>query len=302
MSVAGGFEKAIERGLKVGCQTVQIFTKSNNQWGADPITERQATRFRRAVKDSGIAPVFAHTAYLINVGSPEKELHQRSKEALQVEVERATALGLSFIVLHPGSHKETNEESCLKRIAQTVAWVMDQTRGSLVKVLYEIAAGQGSSVGYRFEHLATLLRLTDRPERIGICLDTCHLFTAGYDLRTKASYEKTFQEFDRVVGLKYLQAMHLNDSKKELGSRVDRHEHIGQGQIGLEGFRLLMNDERFRSIPMVLETPKDDQILAEDVMNLKTLRSLVDPGRPQKGHPTLTFQGARLSPSGTSPS
>ena len=179
ISIAGGFERAIERGLKTGCDTVQIFTKSNNQWEAPPIRPEDAKRFQEAVRRSKIGPVFSHTAYLINAGSPEKEIHERSREALRVEVERATALGLAFIVLHPGSHKETDEESCLKRIAETVAWVVDKTAGSSVKVLYEIAAGQGSAVGYRFEHLAMLLKLTARLDRVGLCMDTCHLFAAG---------------------------------------------------------------------------------------------------------------------------
>ena len=275
MSVAGGFHLAVERGLRVGCQTIQIFTKSNNQWDALPISAESVKQFQKSMKESGIGPVFAHTAYLINVGSPEKETYERSKKALKVEVERATTLGLAFIVLHPGSHKETGEEACLKRIAETVAWVLDRTKGSSVKVLYEIAAGQGSAVGHRFEHLNTLLKLTEHPDRTGICLDTCHLFAAGFDLRTEAAYQKTMDEFDRIVGLKTIQAIHLNDSKKELGARVDRHEHIGEGQIGLEGFRSLMNDPRLSHVPMVLETPKDEKTLAEDVMNLKTLRGLI---------------------------
>ena len=274
MSVAGGFHLAIERGLRAGCQTMQIFTKSNNQWDALPISPESAKKFKNAVKDSGIGPVFAHTAYLINAGSPEKETYERSKEALKVEVERATVLGLAFIVLHPGSHKETGEEACLKKISETVAWVLDQTKGSAVKVLYEIAAGQGSAVGHRFEHLATLLKLTGHPDRIGICLDTCHLFAAGYDLRTAAAYARTMEDFNRIVGLKAIQAVHLNDSKKELGERVDRHEHIGKGQIGLEGFRCLLNDPQLHQVPMVLETPKDEETLAEDVMNLEILRGL----------------------------
>ena len=276
MSIAGGFEKAIERGLRVGCDTIQIFSKSNNQWDAAPITDEQATRFREAMKAGGIQPVFSHTAYLINVGSPDSQTQQRSKKALQVEVERATALGLSFVVLHPGSHKETGEDECLKKIAGSVADILRATAGSPVKVLYEIAAGQGSCVGHRFEHLAELLKLTGHPDRVGICLDTCHLFAAGYDIRTPAAYKKTFEEFDRVVGIKRVEAVHLNDSKKELGSRVDRHEQIGQGQIGLEAFRCLMNDKRFAHLPMVLETPKDDETMAEDVMNLKLLRGLVN--------------------------
>ncbi len=275
MSVAGGFHLAVERGLRVGAQAIQIFTKSNNQWDAVPISAESALEFQRAVKGSGIGPVFAHTAYLINVGSPDKETFERSKKALKMEVERAAALGLSFIVLHPGSHKETGEEACLRKVAGTVGWVLDQTKGSSVKVLYETAAGQGSCVGHRFEQMAALLKLTGHPDRTGICLDTCHLFAAGYDLRTKAAYEETMGEFDRIVGLKAVRAVHLNDSKKELGSRVDRHEHIGRGFIGREGFRFLINDPRLNHVPMVLETPKDEKTLAEDVMNLKTLRGLI---------------------------
>ncbi len=275
MSIAGGFERSIERGLKVGAQTIQIFSKSNNQWKAAPIAAAQAKAFQRALKESSIHPVFAHDAYLINVGSPKKETHQLSKEALRVEVERATVLGLAFVVMHPGAHMDSGEEVALKRIAETVSWVLKKTAGSPVKVLYENAAGQGSAVGYRFEHLKTLLDLTGPSDRVGICLDTCHLFAAGYDLRTPEAYEKTFAEFDRVVGIKRLCAIHLNDSKRELGSRVDRHEHIGKGAIGLTAFRCLMNDPRLKKVPMVLETPKDDQTLAEDLMNLKTLRGLI---------------------------
>ena len=274
MSIAGGHEKAIERGLSVGCQTIQIFSKSNNQWDAPPITEAQAERFKQAVTRSGVGPVFAHTAYLINVGSPEKRVWSRSRSALKTEVERATALGLPFIVHHPGSHKETGEQEGIRRITEAARWVIDQTPKSRVKVLFEIAAGQGACIGHRFEHLAELLRQTARPERTGICLDTCHLFAAGYDIRTKAAYERTMAELDRVVGIKNVLAVHLNDSKKELGCRVDRHEHIGKGQIGLEGFRCLMNDKRFARVPMVLETPKDEEC-TEDKVNLKVLRGLV---------------------------
>ena len=293
MSVAGGFDLAIERGLKAGCQAVQIFSKSNNQWDAPPIRPEDAERFKAAAAKSGIGPVFAHTAYLINIGSPEKAGWTRSRSALKTEVERATALGLPFIVHHPGSHKETGEEAGIKRIADAARWVIDQTPKSTVKILFEIAAGQGACIGHRFEHLAEILRLTARPERTGICLDTCHLFAAGYDIRTQAAYEKTMAELDRVVGIKKVLAVHLNDSKKELGCRVDRHEHIGKGEIGLEAFRCLMNDKRFAGVPMVLETPKDsrrptnkedtvgggrERVSAPDqldIMNLKTLRGLV---------------------------
>lgn len=308
MSVAGGFDRALERGRKVGCQTVQIFTKSNNQWQAPPITREQAGAFARAVKESGIGPVFAHSAYLINVGSPDKATFERSKQALKVELERASALGLAFLVLHPGSHKETGEEKCLQRIAAAARWALDQAPKSPVRLLYETAAGQGSCVGHRFEHLDQLLQRTGRPERTGICLDTCHLFAAGYDFRTPAAYERTMAELDRVVGLTQVKAVHLNDSKKELGSRVDRHEHIGQGRIGLEGFRCLLNDPRLGEVPMVLETPKDEEC-TEDVMNLKVLRGLLIEKREKRGRSTLGHSSllelssdrTRLSQSGASP-
>ncbi len=275
MSVAGGFSKSIERGLKVGCQTIQIFTKSNNQWAAPPIAPAAAEQFAEAVRESGIKPVFAHAAYLINLGSPDLETAQRSKQALKVELERAATLGLSFLVLHPGSHKGDGEVEGLRRIAAAAAWALDQIKNSSVRLLYEIAAGQGSCLGHRFEHLAELLRLTGRPDQTGICLDTCHLFAAGYDLRTPSAYRRTMEEFDRIVGLEQVRVVHLNDSKKEIGSRVDRHEHIGQGKIGLEGFRCLLNDRRLAHVPMVLETPKDEEC-TEDVMNLKTLRRLLE--------------------------
>ena len=274
MSIAGGFEKAIERGLGVGCETIQIFSKSNNQWAAPPISDEQAAAFKQAAQKSGIGPVFAHSAYLINIGSPDSKTHEQSKQGLKTELERAERLGLAFLVLHPGAHKDTGEEECIKRIAKTAAWALEQTEPSKVKLLYETAAGQGSCVGHRFEQLAQLLELTGHPERAGICFDTCHVFAAGYDLRTKEAYEATMREFDRVVGLKRLQVFHLNDSKKELGCRVDRHEHIGKGKIGLEGFRCLMNDKRLNKLPMVLETPKDEEY-AEDKMNLAVLRGLI---------------------------
>ena len=274
MSIAGGFFRSVERGRKIGCRTIQIFSKSNNQWAAPPIAPEAVEQFTDAVRKSGIQPVFAHAAYLINLGSADSTTAQRSKQALKTELERATTLGLSFLVLHPGSCKGDGEAEGLKQIASAAAWALDQVKGASVRLLYEIAAGQGSCLGHRFEHLADLLRLTGRPDQTGVCLDTCHLFAAGYDLRSESSYRKTMEEFDRIVGLEKVKVVHLNDSKKELGSRVDRHEHIGQGKIGLEAFRCLLNDRRFSHVPMVLETPKDEEC-TEDVMNLKTLRGLL---------------------------
>ncbi|OGW90829.1 MAG: deoxyribonuclease IV, partial [Omnitrophica bacterium RIFCSPHIGHO2_02_FULL_63_14] len=219
-------------------------------------------------------PCFAHSAYLINLGSPDPGTATRSEQALRVELERAESLGLAFLVLHPGARKESGEEECLQRIAAAASRALKATAGAKVQLLYETAAGQGTCVGHRFEQLATLLTLTTPAARVGICFDTCHVFAAGYDLGTKDGYAQVMAEFDRLVGLDRIQAFHLNDSKKPLGSHVDRHEHIGQGAIGLTAFRCLMNDARLRRVPMVLETDKDDDC-AEDVMNLKVLRRLV---------------------------
>ena len=274
MSIAGAFTHAIEMGLKVGCDTIQLFTKSNHQLYAPPITTTQATEFRRAAADSGITPCFAHSAYLINLGSPDPGTAKRSEQALRVELERAESLGLAFLVLHPGAHKDSGEEECLIRIAAAASRALKATAGAKVQLLYETAAGQGTCVGHRFEQLATLLKLTAPADRVGICFDTCHVFAAGYDLSTKDGYAQVMAEFDRLVGLDRLRAVHLNDSKKPLGSHVDRHEQIGQGAIGLTAFRCLMNDPRLRHVPMVLETPKDNDC-TEDVANLRTLRRLV---------------------------
>ncbi|PIQ82602.1 MAG: deoxyribonuclease IV [Candidatus Omnitrophica bacterium CG11_big_fil_rev_8_21_14_0_20_64_10] len=277
MSVAGGFEKAIERGTEVGCRTIQLFTKSNNQWRAAPISAEQADTFRKAWKASPIGPILSHTAYLINIGSPNPETFEKSKAALLVEMQRAETLGLDFLVLHPGARLDSDEKACLKQIAKTAAWVIRQTPKASVRLLYETSAGQGSTVGHTFEQLAELLAQTGAPDRTGICLDTCHIFAAGYDIRTPAAYEKTMKHFDRTVGLAQVRAVHLNDSKKELNCRVDRHEHIGQGKIGLAGFRCLLSDSRLNRAPMVLETPKDETC-AEDKMNLKVLRGLIGRG------------------------
>ena len=274
MSTAGGFPRAIEMGLTVGCETIQLFTKANTQWAAPPIPAPAAAAFRQAAAASGIAPCFAHSAYLINLGSPDPTLAGRSEAALRVELERAEQLGLAFVILHPGSHIGTGADPCLERIAAAAARVLTATAGARVQLLYETAAGQGSAVGDRFEHLATLLARTGRPERVGVCFDTCHVFAAGYDLRTRAAYAQTMQAFDQLVGLRWIRAVHLNDSQRPLGARVDRHEQIGQGAIGLTAFRCLLNDPRLADVPMVLETPKD-AACTEDVRNLALLRGLI---------------------------
>ena len=274
MSVAGGLVTALERGSQVGCQTMQIFTKNNTQWQASALTQAIATQFKEEWKKTSIHSIFAHASYLINLGSPDKELYRKSTMALIDELQRCEKLGLSFLVLHPGAAMDRPVEEALDRIAKAIDFAFQQTAGFQVLLLLENTAGQGSSVGHTFEHLGTLIKSVHEKKRLGVCFDTCHAFAAGYDFRTKESYEKTFSHFDKVIGLPQLKAFHLNDSKKELHCRVDRHEHIGKGQLGLSAFRLLLNDTRFSHIPMVLETPKGKECL-EDIENLKVLRSLI---------------------------
>ncbi len=274
MSIAGGVDKAVLRGAGIGCETIQIFTKNTNQWRAKPLGPEEISRFQEARARTGIEPIFAHTSYLINLGSPQEELWERSLASLLLEMERCAALGLPYLVMHPGAHLGAGEEAGLDRITRALNEILARTEESGVMVLLEVTAGQGSNLGWRFEHLARLLEDSFYPERLGVCFDTCHAFAAGYDLRTPEAYAKTFDEFERIIGIRQLKAVHLNDSRGELGSRLDRHEHIGLGRIGLEAFRLLLNDPRLRSLPMVLETPKGPD-MKEDVQNLATLRSLL---------------------------
>ncbi len=274
MSIAGGLTRAVERGCAVGCEAIQIFTKNSNQWRAKPLTDGEAQEFRKELAKEKIQFAFAHDSYLINLASPSEDLLGRSREAFLDEMERAEKLGLRFVVLHPGAHLGTGEAAGIERISRSFDWIFERTPGYRVKVLIETTAGQGTNLGHRFEQIRDMMDGVRENDRLGVCVDTCHLLAAGYDLRTKAGYEKTFDDFDRIVGLKRILAFHLNDSKKPLGSRVDRHEHIGKGFLGLEPFRLLLNDSRFKGVPMVLETPKgkDD---TWDRENLRLLRSLL---------------------------
>lgn len=273
MSIAGGIHKAFERGLTAGCRTIQVFLKNSNQWNARDLTPEDKELYRAAARSAGIAPVLAHSSYLINLASPDRALHRKSVAAFVQELERARFLGIPGLVVHPGAHRGSGEESGICLIAEA----LDTALASVpppVKVLLETTAGQGSSLGHKFEHLAAILDRVRNGGRVAFCVDTCHVFAAGYDIRTAAGYRKTMREFDRLVGVGKIGAFHVNDCLKPLGSRVDRHTHIGQGFIGLEAFRCLVNDRRFASIPKILETPKGED-LREDVMNLKTLRSLV---------------------------
>jgi deoxyribonuclease-4 len=276
MSISGGIAKSFARGLQVGCEAMQIFTKSDRQWAAKPLLPEDVSAFKAERERSGIAHVVVHDSYLINLAAPGDELWEKSIAAFGHELERCEALGIPAIVTHPGAHTGSGEEAGLEREAVALNRLFERGVGGDTVVLLETTAGQGSCLGNRFEHLARLFELVPHHERLGVCVDTCHIFAAGYDIRTPATYAATFAELERVVGLERVRCIHLNDSQKGLGSRVDRHSHIGQGEIGLEAFRLIVNDPRFRAVPMIIETPKGDD-MAEDVTNLSLLRSLVAP-------------------------
>jgi deoxyribonuclease-4 len=276
MSIAGGYYHAIEAAEKYRCQALQIFTKNSNQWNAKPLTDEEVALFRKEYKKSGLRLAMAHDSYLINLASPDETLYRKSIEAFVVEYERSERLGLRYLVTHPGSHLDSSEEAGLERVAKALDEVHRRCPGFRVQVLLENTAGQGSNLGHRFEHLAKILSLVAEPNRVGVCLDTCHTFAAGYSLGSEREYGSTMREFDRILGLKRLRAFHLNDSQKPQGSRVDRHAHIGRGCLGLEPFRHLVNDRRFRNHPMVLETPKEtDDGRDMDAVNLRILRKLV---------------------------
>ncbi|OGL47588.1 MAG: deoxyribonuclease IV [Candidatus Schekmanbacteria bacterium RBG_16_38_11] len=274
MSIAGGVDKAVEKGSSINCTTIQIFTKSNTQWRTTPLKKKEVENFKKNVEITKISPVFGHNCYLINLASPDPEIYRKSIDTLLIELERSEILGLPYLVMHPGSHMGEGEKAGIERIAESLNKIFEKIKGYNVRVLLETTAGQGRSLGYKFEQLAEIMALVEFKEKLGVCLDTCHIFAAGYDIRSKYGYEKTTAEFNSIVGIDKIKAIHLNDSKKELGSKVDRHEHIGKGFIGLETFRYIMNDERFRLVPKVLETPKGED-MKEDVMNLKVLRGLI---------------------------
>ncbi len=274
-SIAGGYHKALLEAQAHGCDTVQLFTKNNNQWYAKELTAADIAAFRRTLRASRLKQPVAHDCYLINLASPEEALYRKSLEAFVVEMQRAQALGLRYLVMHPGSAVDGDEPGGLQRVARALDEVHRRCPGFRLQILLETTAGQGTSLGHRFEHLARILSLVQEPKRLGVCLDTCHVFAAGYGLAPEKEYRATFREFDRLIGLGRLRVVHLNDSLKPQGSRVDRHAHIGQGFLGLEPFRLLVNDPRFQNRPMILETPKEENDNQDmDAVNLGVLRSL----------------------------
>ena len=286
MSIAGGLPRAVDRAQALRCEALQIFTKSAGQWRARPLPPEEIALFRTRVAETGIHPVVAHNSYLINIAAAAPALRTQSILALREELDRAEALGLDGLVMHPGSYTTGTEEDGLRLIAEGLAQILCERPRGRTMLLLEHTAGQGSSLGHRFEHLASILERLDGSPRVGVCLDTCHLLCAGYDICSEAGYRATFREFDRVVGIDRIKVFHLNDSKKPCGCRVDRHEHIGKGCLGLEPFRLLLNDRRFAKLPMLLETPKLDtpergkrsDVDPLDARNLRTLRRLMQKG------------------------
>jgi len=272
-SASGGAFNAALNAKKIGAQAFAFFTKNQRQWTAKELDAETIEKFKEAIVESGIAPkhILPHDSYLINLGHPEEEKRQKSLEAFLDEVHRCELLGLDRLNFHPGSHlKKISEEECLDRIAEAMNITLKQTKG--VALVLENTAGQGSNLGWKFEHLAHIIDKIEDKSRVGVCLDTCHMFTAGYDIRTREAYDISMAQFDNVVGFKYLMGMHLNDSKPDLGSHVDRHESIGKGKIGLDAFRFIMNDKRMDDIPLILETI-DESIWAEEIRLLYSLEN-----------------------------
>ena len=282
LSIAGGLPRAIDRAEASRCEALQIFTKSVGQWRARPIPDEEAALFRTRARESGL-PIVAHNSYLINIAAADRALRAKSIAALREEIDRAELLGLDGLVMHPGSYTTGSEAEGLRLIAVGLAAILRSRPHGRARILLEHTAGQGTNLGHRFEHLASIIERLDGSPRVGVCLDTCHVLAAGYDVCSEAGYRATFAEFDRIVGLDRLALFHLNDSKKPCGSRVDRHEHIGRGHLGLDPFRWILTDPRFGSLPMVLETPKLETPESRrrsdadpwDMRNLRTLRRLM---------------------------
>jgi deoxyribonuclease-4 len=271
-SIAGGYHNALVEAHAHGCDTVQLFTKQPGHWAARAIEDEHVRTFHDTLRQTGLRRIMGHASYLLNPASPDAALHRRSVDSLVEEMNRAERLGLCYLVLHPGAHMESSEDEALARVVGALNETHARCGGFTVRILVETTAGQGSTLGHRFEHLAFILEHVADSGRLGVCLDTCHIFAAGYPLCTAEAYQATMEEFDRIVGLRRIEAFHVNDSLRPLGSRIDRHAPIGKGEIGLEAFRLLVNDPRFSDHPMVLETPPEE--VAGDLAALRGLLSV----------------------------
>ncbi|MBD3234416.1 MAG: deoxyribonuclease IV [candidate division Zixibacteria bacterium] len=273
MSIAGGVYKAIEAGIEFDCTAIQMFTKSSNQWRAKVLKQDEIDRFIQLQEETDLM-IAAHDSYLINLGSPKKDLLKKSREAFMVEMQRCEILNIPYLVTHPGSHVGVGEEKGMEIIVESLGWLHSKTEDFKVKICLETTAGQGTNLGFKFEQIAYMIENAEQNERLGVCMDTCHILAAGYEIRNKKAYNKTIKEFDEIIGLDRLKVLHINDSKKDLGSRVDRHEHIGEGFIGEEPFGYFLNDRRLKKLPFLLETPKGDDGKM-DIVNLGKLRKLI---------------------------
>lgn len=272
-SISGGVDASVDLASKLGFTAMQIFTKNNNRWFSNPLKDKEISNFKKKLSESEIKFVVSHDCYLINLCAVKEDILAKSREAFQDELTRCELLDIPYLNFHPGSHGGAGEEDGIKLIAESINIVHNKTKDYKVKSMLEATAGQGTAIGYRFEHLRQIIDLVEDKDRMAVCIDTAHIHAAGYDLRTHETYNMVIEEFDSIVGLERLKCFHMNDSKKALASRVDRHDHIGQGFIGLEGFRNIMNDPRVENVPKILETPKEKEQL-EDVENIKTLLSL----------------------------
>lgn len=273
MSIAGGFDHALLRGETIHCTTIQMFTKGNRQWKAKPITDEQREQFQKTLKKSAIDPVIAHAMYLLNIASPDNKTWHGSMHALSEEIERCHILGIPYLVVHPGFHLTSSKKEAQTRIAQAINHVLEKTDNMSTIILLENMAGQGSSMCAHFEELAAIIDQVEHKKRVAVCLDTCHAFASGYDFTDATSYTRFWQTIDDTVGIHHIKAIHLNDSMKARGSRIDRHEEIGKGMMGLESFALLMNDTRLFDIPKILETPHDD--ITHYARNMHILKGLL---------------------------
>lgn len=268
-SAAGGVFNALIEGKKIGATTIQLFTANQRQWDSKPISQEHLDKWKETLEETGLQKIMSHDSYLINLGSLNPEVIEKSRKAFAQEIERCTSLGISFLNFHPGAALKEDPQVCLDKICESLIDAAKYLENSPTRLLLESTAGQGSTLGYKFEHLAYIIDKVKDIVPIGVCVDTCHSFAAGYDIRTKETFDKTFKEFDEVIGLEHLYAFHLNDSLKGLGSRVDRHRPLGEGEIGIECFKLLMRDPRTREIPKYLETPDGPSLWVKEIEMLR---------------------------------
>jgi deoxyribonuclease-4 len=298
--VAGGLVKAAANASAIGAEAIQIFTRNQVQWAARPVAPEEARAFAGAMAGSGVALVMAHGSYLVNLASPDESLLRKSRDAFFADLQRCAKLGIPYLVFHPGAHLGAGEDAGLRAVASSLDEVLDRDRELPVMPLLEVTAGQGSSLGHRFEHLAEILSRSRHGDRLGVCLDTCHLFAAGYDIASPRGYDATLLAFDRIVGLSKVRAVHLNDAKKGLGSRLDRHAPVGEGCLGLPTFRRLVNERRFAGVPMVVETPGPLARWKRELDLLKRLRRRQPPA-PSSASPISSISTSRVrsAPAGT---